>query len=75
MKNALVNNVQKAYGSVEQMNPSHFYSKATILDPRYKKVAFTSTIHADGAVQAVQFEVSDILKNNCKFKKILILTI
>lgn len=50
-----------AYSSVEQMNLTHFYAKAILLDPRYKKAAFISNSNADTAQQKVQYEVAEQL--------------
>lgn len=48
------------------MNPSHYYAKATLLDPRYKKVAFVISSNADRALQEVQYEVAESLRNISK---------
>lgn len=66
LKNLISENIHKAYGLVEQMNPSHYYAKATLLDPRYKKVAFVISSNADRALQEVQYEVAESLRNISK---------
>jgi len=48
------------------MNPTHFYGKATLLDPRYKNAAFISNANADTAQQEVQYEVAELLRNRSK---------
>ncbi|XP_050052894.1 zinc finger BED domain-containing protein 4-like [Aphis gossypii] len=45
------------------MFPSHFYAKATLLDPRYKKAAFESNSNVETAQQEVQYEVAELLRN------------
>jgi len=45
------------------MIPSHFYAKATLLDPRYKNAAFMLNSNADTASQEVQYEVAELLRN------------
>lgn len=62
----LLNNIQKSYGSVEELKPSRFY--ATLLDPRYKTAAFTVDSYADRAMQEVQYEIAELLRIKSKFK-------
>lgn len=66
LKKCLLENILKKYGKVEEMNPSHLYAKATLLDPRYKKAAFTTNCNADKAQQEVQNELAELLKNISK---------
>lgn len=66
LKKTLLENILIAYGSVEQMNPSHFYAKATLLDPRYKEAAFMLNSNADTALEQVQYEVAELLRNRSK---------
>jgi len=45
----LLENISLAYGAVEEMFPSHFYTKVTLLDPQYKKAAFVSNSNVETA--------------------------
>jgi len=62
----LLENISSVYGSVEEMYPSHFYAKATLLDPRYKQAAFVSNSNVETAQQEVQYEVAELLRNRSK---------
>lgn len=73
LKKSLLGNILKEYGGIEEMNPSHFYAKATILDPRYKKAAFINNSFADGATQEVQYEVAELLRTRSKLKIIILI--
>lgn len=66
LKDTLICNVMKVFGSIEQMQPSYYYAKATILDPRFKKAAFTLSSLSDNVEQHVLYEVTDLLKNKSK---------
>jgi len=48
------------------MDPSNYYAKATLLDPRYKNAAFMVNSNADTALQEVQYEVAELLRNRSK---------
>jgi hypothetical protein len=52
----------KVFGSFELMQPSSYYAKATILDPRFKKAAFTSSSQSDNVELNIVYEVNDLLK-------------
>jgi len=43
---------------IEEIYPSHFYTKTTLLDPRFKKAAFTLNDNANDAEQEVQKEIA-----------------
>jgi len=66
LKKSLIDNIKIAYSSVEEMNPTNFYAKATLLDPRYKTAAFMDNCNADTAQQEVQYEVEELLRNRSK---------
>lgn len=66
LKKKLLEETEKRFNDIEEMYPSHLYSKATILDPRFKKAAFISNDNANNAEQEVQKEIADYIKTNDK---------
>lgn len=66
LKKKLLEETTKRFNDIEEMYPSHLYSKATILDPRFKKAAFISNENANTAEQEVQKEIADYIKTNGK---------
>lgn len=55
------------FGSVELIEKSLFYIKATILDPRFKIAAFT--INSDTVEHAVLPELAILLKNKSNYNQ------
>lgn len=66
LKRKLLEQTKERFQSIEEMYPTHFYAKATMLDPRFKKAAFTSDFNANKAEEEIQNEIADHLKNNGK---------
>lgn len=71
LKKKLLEETTKRFNDIEEMYPSHLYSKATILDPRFKKAAFISNENANTAEQEVQKEIADYIKTNAPERNIL----
>lgn len=63
IKDTLIQMIDKTFSNIEHMNSTHIYAKATILDPRYKRAAFTHNINADTAEQEIKNEVAKLLRD------------
>lgn len=73
LKKKLLEQTTKRFKNIEEIYPSHFYAKATLLDlfilyyyVRFKKAAFTLNDNANDAEQEVQKEIADYIETNGK---------
>ncbi|CAI6373453.1 unnamed protein product [Macrosiphum euphorbiae] len=71
LKKKLLEQTTKRFDDIEEMYPSQFYAKATLLDPRFKKAAFTSNDNANDAEQEVQKEIADCIETNAPERTVL----
>ncbi|XP_050543057.1 E3 SUMO-protein ligase ZBED1-like [Daktulosphaira vitifoliae] len=64
LKKNLLEQTTKRFGDIQGKYPSHLYSKATILSPRFKKAAFTSIDNANEAEQELLKDLTEYLENH-----------
>lgn len=57
----MLENIIKRFGGIEKQIPTPNYSKATLLDPRFKKVAFGVEENANDTEKCIISEVADLL--------------
>jgi len=61
LKNKLISHVTKRFDGFEKQTLTPSFSRATLLDPRFKKVAFSIEENANEAEKFVILEIADLL--------------
>jgi len=63
IKNRLVENINRRFDSIEKQSITPHFSRATLLDPRCKKVAFGSEQNANGAERHLVNKTAALISN------------
>jgi len=63
LKNKLIKNMADRFGLIEDNDILPCFSIATVLDPRFKKVAFTNIELANKAIQNIKDELAALIGN------------
>ncbi|KAF0704385.1 zinc finger BED domain-containing protein 1-like, partial [Aphis craccivora] len=58
LKQKLLGNLNSRFKLIEEQNPKPEFSRATLLDPRFKKLAFQHTINAENVEKSITDELS-----------------
>lgn len=61
LKTNLISNTMKRFDGFEKQTITPSYSRATLLDPRFKKVGFGVEENADEAEKCIILEIADLL--------------
>lgn len=63
IKNRLLQNTAKRFDGVEKQTLTPHFSRATLLDPRFKKVAFGLENNANEAERCLITEIATLIRN------------
>ena len=75
LKQKLLGNLNSRFKLIEEQNPKPELSRATLLDPRFKKLAFQHTINAENVEKSITDELSLLISENLNGKELIILII
>lgn len=64
LKEKLLENLNSRFELVEEQNSKPEFSRATLLDPRFKKLAFQHTINAENVEKSISDELSLLISEN-----------
>jgi len=70
LKKKLQENLNSRFKHVEEENPTPEFSRVTLLDPRFKKLAFQHTINAENAEKSITDELYLLISENLNSKKL-----
>lgn len=73
LKKKLLDNLNSRFKLIEEQNPKREFSRATLLDPRFKKLAFLHTINAENVEKSITYELSLLISENFNGKELIIL--
>ncbi|KAL4103950.1 hypothetical protein QTP88_019267 [Uroleucon formosanum] len=64
LKQKLLGSLNSRFKLIEEQNPKPEFSRATLLDPRFKKLAFQHTINAENVEKSITDELSLLISEN-----------
>lgn len=73
LKQKLLGNLNSRFKLIEEQNLKPEFSRATLLDPRFKKLAFQHTINAENAEKSITDELSLLISEHLNGKELILL--
>lgn len=66
-------NLNSRFKHIEEQNLTSEFSRATLFDPRFKKLALQHTINAENVEKSITDELSLLISENLNGKELIIL--